>query len=131
MKGIAISDDAGQRLAVQAEALYLANLLLLPGIAFGVLFWIYLRRYSAAPPLARCHLAQTVRGTMWGAILLIWVTTLIIAAGGPESPTAWTVAALHFIVVHTAFVMLGVIGLSYALVGKPFRYPLVGVNCHE
>ncbi len=121
----------GQRLAITAEALYLLNLLLLPAVGFAFLFWIYLRHYSDAPALARNHLAQTVRATMWAALLLIWVPILILAAGNWATPAAWTLALLHFITVHTSLVLLGVIGLAKALAGKAYRFPLVGVPCIE
>jgi hypothetical protein len=125
----AILSRDDRRLAISAEGLYLANLLLLPALGFGVLFWLYLNHYRDAPPLARCHLAQTVRATMWAAIFLIWVPTLILAAGGFDSPVAWTIALLHFITVHTSLVLLGVVGLAKALAGQRFHFPLVGVGC--
>jgi hypothetical protein len=118
-----------RRLAISAEGLYLVNLLLLPAVGFGVLFWLYLKHYRDAAPLARCHLAQTVRATLWAAIRLRWVPTLILAAGGFDSPVAWTIALLHFITVHTSLVLLGVLGLAKALAGQRFHFPLVGVGC--
>ena len=42
----------GQTLAVVAESLYLANLLILPGIGFIALFWLW-RKHREAPMLAR------------------------------------------------------------------------------
>ena len=39
----------GRRLAIAAEGLYLANLLLAPGLAFLVLAWLYGRRRRAPP----------------------------------------------------------------------------------
>ena len=50
----------GQSLAVFAEVLYLANLLLLPGIAFVVLLLLYVRNIGTAAPLPAAHLRQTV-----------------------------------------------------------------------
>ncbi len=55
----------GVGLAVLAEALYLANLLALPGIAFLVLGALYLRRNENRPPLAVAHLAQTFFASLW------------------------------------------------------------------
>lgn len=124
-------DVPGRRLAITAEALYLINLLLLPALGFVLLFWIYLRHYSEAPTLARNHLAQTVRATMWAALLLIWVPLLILAAGNWATPTAWMVTLIHFVTVHTLLVLFGVVGLAKALAGKPFQFPLVGVPCLE
>ena len=39
----------GQTLAILAEALYLANLLVAPGIAFGVLWWLWRKLTRRAP----------------------------------------------------------------------------------
>lgn len=123
--------DTGRRLALQAEGCYLVNLLLLPGVGFAVLLWLYLQHYDHAPPLARCHLAQTVRATLWGATVLISVTALTVAFGGTDSPLTWTVALLNAISIHTVFVLLGVVGLAHALAGNPYRFPLVGADCHD
>ena len=54
-----VSATAGFSLAVAAEALYLINLMIVPGLAFLVLAGLWLRHRRTAPLLARCHLAQT------------------------------------------------------------------------
>ncbi len=125
----ALREDDGQRLAIAAEAWYLTNLLLLPGIGFGMLWWLYLQHYRSAPPLARCHLAQTVRASFWGAALIVVAAALILGIGGLESLAAWTLALLYLVSIHSAFVLLGVFGLARAMAGKTCRYPLVGVDC--
>ena len=45
----------GQGLAVTAEALYIVNLLLLPGLAFIGLLFVYIKNIHTAPALAACH----------------------------------------------------------------------------
>ena len=45
-------DDAGRRFAVIAESLYLANLLIAPGLAFLGLPWLWRRADVRALPLA-------------------------------------------------------------------------------
>ena len=75
-----LSDDSfgddestpGLGLAVLSEALYLANLLLAPGIAFGVLVWLWHKYKYSAPPLARQHLRQTTFVSLYGGILIVW-----------------------------------------------------------
>ena len=42
----------GQSLALAAESLYLINLLVLPGLGFLALLWLYFRRRANAAPLA-------------------------------------------------------------------------------
>ncbi len=118
----------GQSLAVTAEVLYLLNMLPLPGIAFVALLWLYWRHYENASALARGHLSQTVIATFWAAGLLLGLNLLILGLGGYRSPSVWVVVFLYFVTCHSAFILLGVIGLVKALAGQPYRYPLVGRN---
>ncbi|MCK7496675.1 MAG: hypothetical protein MZW92_41520 [Comamonadaceae bacterium] len=123
------SDEApspGQGLAVAAESLYLINLLLLPGLAFLALLWLYFRRRDAAPPLARGHLRQTLSASLWAGALLVIANLLIVALGGYDSGWTWVVVILYFTTAHTTLVVFGILGLARALAGQPFRYPLVG-----
>ena len=52
------ADVAGRELAVAAEALYLANLMLIPGLGFIVLAVLWSLRHRDAPPLARMQPRQ-------------------------------------------------------------------------
>lgn len=120
----------GQGLAVASEALYLANLLLVPGIAFIVLVVIYVKRIRHSPPLARCHMEQTLIASLWAGILLIVANGVILLLGGYQAAYTWVVLVLYFTVVHTTLVVLGTIGLARAMAGKPFEFPLLGNKCH-
>ena len=120
----------GQSLGVVAESLYLINLLLLPGIAFIVLLVIYLKRVKHSPPLARCHLEQTLLASLWAGILLIAANGAILMLGGYDAAYTWVVLVLYFTIVHTTLVILGTIGLARAMAGKGFEYPLVGKKCY-
>jgi uncharacterized Tic20 family protein len=119
----------GTSLAVTAETLYLVNLLLVPGVAFAVLAVLYLRRKDAAPPLARCHLRQTLSASLWAGVLLVAVNGLILALGGYDAPYTWVILVLYFTTCHTTLVLLGVLGLAKAMAGQPYRYPLIGRPC--
>ncbi len=121
----------GEGLAVAAESLYLANLLIAPGLAFIILIWIYYRHARRASPLARCHLRQTLGASLWAAVLLIATNAAIIALGGYSAPSTWVVVVLYFVCCHAALVMFGALGLAKAMAGKPYRYPLVGRPCPE
>ena len=46
----------GREIAVAAEALYLANLMLIPGLGFIALLVLWWREKDRAPELARIHL---------------------------------------------------------------------------
>lgn len=55
-----------RRLAIIAESLYLANLLIAPGFAFLGLLWLWRRADVQSLPLARQHLRQTLAASLWG-----------------------------------------------------------------
>lgn len=119
----------GTSLAVMAEVLYLTNLLLLPGVAFVVLLVLYRRHGKTAPPLARCHLRQTLAGSLWAGVLLIVANGLIVLFGGYHAPGTWVILVLYFTTCHASLVLLGVLGLSKAMAGQRYRYPLLGRAC--
>jgi uncharacterized Tic20 family protein len=115
----------GQNLAILAESLYLANLLLVPGLAFVFLLYLYRKHAGSAPPLARCHLRQTLSASLWAGALLLLVNLLILLLGGYRAAYTWLVVILYFVVCHTTLVMLGMFGLAKALAGQCYRYPLL------
>jgi hypothetical protein len=121
----------GQSLAVIAESLYLINLLLAPGLAFIALVIVYLRQMREAPPLARCHLRQTMAASIWAGIFLIVINLLIVAFGGYDASYTWMFVVLYFTACHSTLIFLGMVGLAKAMAGKPWRYPLVGRACPE
>ncbi len=125
------AESAGQNVAVIAEALYLINLMLLPGVAFLVLMGYWWVKRGHAPPLGRCHLAQTVSASLWGGMALVVINALVVLFGGYDSPNVWLFVILYFTLVHSTFILLGTLGLARAMAGKPYRYPLVGRPCPE
>lgn len=120
------AEPEGQGLAVLSESLYLANLLLLPGLAFLVLAVLFLRRRRTLPPLAAAHLAQAFFASLWAGMLLLVVNLSIVVLGGCQGPWVWTVVLVYFTVCHSFLVLLGMFGLAKAMSGQCFRFPLVG-----
>lgn len=116
----------GRATAVAAEALYLANLMLIPGLGFVVLLVLWWRERERAPELARGHLRQTVAASLWAGVLLVAANIAIILLGGYDSAYTWIVVVLYFTTCHSTLIFCGAIGLSRALAGKPFRFPLIG-----
>jgi uncharacterized Tic20 family protein len=123
------SEVPGQALATLAEALYLVNLLLVPGVAFALLLWLYWRHAGSAPPLARCHLRNTISASLWAGVLLIVANGVIIVLGGYDAPYTWMVVVLYFTTAHSTLVMFGILGVAKAAAGQMYRYPLVGRPC--
>jgi hypothetical protein len=120
------AESQGWGRAAAAEALYLANLLLAPGLAFGLLLWLWWRSRDNAPPLVRAHLAQTLSASLWGGVLLVLVNVLILALGGYRGPHVWVVVITYFTLIHSMLVMFGAYGLAKAMAGQCWRFPLVG-----
>lgn len=117
---------AGGALAVTAEGLYLANLLLLPAVSFVVLAVLFLRRNEETPPLATAHIEQTFAASLWAGVLLVAVNLLILALGGYRGVHTWVLVILYFTVCHSTLVLFGIAGLSKALAGQCWRFPVVG-----
>ena len=119
-------EKAGQNLAVLAEALFLINLLLLPGLAFAGLFALWLKNRDSAPPLARQHLRQTTFVSLIGGFLIVTLSGLIIALGGLDWAWTWVVLVLYFTCIHSTLVLFGMYGLIKAMSGQIWRFPLIG-----
>jgi uncharacterized Tic20 family protein len=119
-------EKAGQNLAVLAEALYLINLLLLPGLAFIGLVGLWLKYKDSAPPLARQHLKQTTWVSVIGGFLIIVLSSLIVALGGLNWEWTWVILVLYFTCVHSTLVLLGMYALIKAMNGQTWRFPLIG-----
>ena len=126
-----LTQPPGQSLAVMAEVLYLTNLLLLPGLAFLALLFVYRRQIKQAPPLAVCHLRQTLSASIWAGIILVIANLVILVLGGYTSSWTWVIVIIYFTVCHAAFVLVGTVGLARAMAGKNYRFPLVGRPCGE
>ena len=81
----------GPRLAVVAEALFLINLMLLPGLAFLALMVLWYLHRGHPDPLVRNHLRQTGWTCIWGGLLLVVISVAIFLLGGFDNP--WNDAA--------------------------------------
>ncbi len=119
-------DKQGQSLAVTAAALFLLNLLALPGLAFLILAGLWLKVGPDAPPLARQHLKQATYVSFWGGLLSVGLSAAILLAGGLLSAWTWVVLILYFTCIHSTLILLGMIALIKAMNGQIWRYPLIG-----
>ncbi len=116
----------GKPLAIRAEALYLANLMIAPGLAFLLLLALYWKHRHDADPLALNHLSQTVGVSVAGGTLIVAVLAAFLLAGGMESGYTLMVVVLYFTLVHSSLIFMGVFGLIRAMAGEHYVYPLIG-----
>jgi len=119
----------GCELAIAAEAFYVTNMVLAPGLGFLMLAVLYLHcSRQKAPAMALNHLRQTLAATFWtGAIAAVFLG-LIFATGGYPSDWFWTLLTTYFLVFHLPLTWFGVIGLGRALGGRSYHYPLFGMR---
>ncbi|WP_174874571.1 hypothetical protein [Vogesella oryzae] len=120
-------DDADRQRAICAHALYLANLLLAPGIGFVALWWCRRRWLPQAGAALRAHLQQAFAAALWSGALLLLVGGAVPLLGGLGNSTTWIVLILYFTLIHAALVLSGAYALSRAMAGLPCRYPLPGL----
>jgi hypothetical protein len=116
------------QLAIRAQALYLINLLIAPGLAFVVLAVLWLRQRRNADAVTRSHLDSALRGSVLAGVMLIAVTLGILGLGGFSRPGTWVFLIIYFVTIHAALVLAGVIGLVRAMGGQPFYFPGAGVR---
>lgn len=121
----------GPRLAILAEALFLANLLIAPGLAFLALLVLWRRHRDSAPLVVRNHLRQTVVASIYGGAMLVGVSIGIFLLGGLDDPWSWVLGILYFVSFHATLVIFGVVGLNHAILGRSWQYPFIGPDLYE
>ena len=121
----------GPRLAILAEALFLANLLVAPGLAFLALLVLWRRHRDSAPLVVRNHLQQTVVASIYGGAMLVGVSVAIFLLGGFDDPWSWVLGILYFVSFHATLVIFGVVGLNHAILGRSWQYPFIGPDLYE
>lgn len=121
----------GPGLAILAESLFLANLLVAPGLAFIVLVILWRKHRESAPLVVRNHLQQTVVASLYGGAMLLGVSIAIFLLGGFGDPWSWVLGILYFVSFHATLVIFGVIGLNHAMLGQSWQYPFIGPDLYE
>jgi len=112
-----------QSLANQAEAWYLCNLLVLPGISFAFLARLFIKHGGGdRSSLATNHIRQTFfMSLLGGGLVFSGCIGLYLWLG--DTPNGWMWIIMYFTLVHTSFVMWGILGLAWSLAKKPILFP--------
>jgi hypothetical protein len=113
-------------MAAVAQMSYLLSLTFLP--VLGLLPLLHLSSRQALPPLARCHLRQTLRAGLLVLVLQIAATLAFLLLFNVSALYGWIIVEFYFLLAGP-FAVLGMIGLGKALAGKDFIYPLIGRSC--
>ncbi|WP_417567592.1 hypothetical protein [Marinobacter sp.] len=100
---------------------YLLNLLALPVFGFAVLVWLFTGS-DQAPALRRAHTRAAVFMSMIGAVAIFSGVAVFWLLFG-NTGNFWTGAIVWAIVLHTSFVLWGIISLAQAVSDKPPYFP--------
>lgn len=116
--GSQTKDSSG---AVVPVVWYLLNLLALPVIGFAVLLWLFMNS-DQAPTIRRAHVRATFYMSIIGAVLIFSGVGMFWLLFG-NTGNFWSGAIVWAIVLHTSFVLWGMIALAQAIGGKPPYFP--------
>jgi hypothetical protein len=107
--------------AVVPAIWYLLNLLALPVLGFMVVLWLFLTGKDASE-LRRAHTRACLVMSVIGAVLIGSGVGLAWLALG-NTGHFWTFALVWAIVLHTGFVLWGMIALAQAMSGRKPYFP--------
>lgn len=110
-------------LAVIAPVLYLLNLLLLPGLAFLILAFLFIKYKNIPDSVARVQVRQNFYASIASGIAIVGISIVIIAIGGFSSMYSWMIMLLYALSIHATLVLLGALALAKGINRKPYVYP--------
>ncbi|HID83454.1 MAG TPA: hypothetical protein EYH06_12885 [Chromatiales bacterium] len=118
----------GCDLAIAAEAFYIVNMVLAPGLGFMMLAALYPYCKRKRPPaIAMNHLRQAISATVWAIVIVSIFAVLLWVTGGYPSAYFWPLVTIYFVFFHIPMSVIGVIGFGKALAGENYRYPVIGL----
>lgn len=124
------------KFSVICQSLYLANLLLLPGIFFLILVYFY-RQYrqqnlsgdvtaqqganhkirSRNLGIGKIHLIRSIQLSVLAGILLVIIPGMVIYLSS-QLQASIMVGLVYFVTLHAGFVLIGMFNLSRAMANK-------------
>ncbi|MEW6990032.1 hypothetical protein AADZ91_05015 [Colwelliaceae bacterium 6441] len=98
------------------QSLYLMNLLLLPGLSFLALLWLFYKT-KQDKGWQRIHLYRAIQLSFIAGVLLVLVP-FIVVYGGSEFEASVMVMLVYFVTIHALLVLLGMLNISRAMAKK-------------
>ena len=119
------SEPSGKSIAILSEGLYLLNLLfpLLPLLGLGWLYSLY-RHHETR--MVRIHVRQTFYSAIISTGMFLAANLLILTLGGYFSLHALIIFEVYYIFIVPLFLLPGLVGLTKALSGQVYKFPLIG-----
>lgn len=127
------SSTASSNFAIICQSLYLANLLLLPGVFFLILVYYYLsyRSHNAkknddlsdksimskVKGIGRIHLIRSIQLSLLAGFILVIIPLFVVLLSSQQEASIM-VAIFYFVTLHASFVLIGMFNLSRAMATK-------------
>jgi hypothetical protein len=123
MNSIDENNKLADKLAILAPTLYLLNLLLLPGLAFLILIFIFIKCRHIQQPYARIQIQQNFYASIASGLAIVGISIVIILIGGFSSVYSWMVMLIYALSIHATLVLLGAFSLARAINQQAYLYP--------
>lgn len=81
------------------------------------------------PWMASSRLQVVITEKLFLLNLLVRLPSVVLFSFNYKNPATMIFIMLYFVIAHLSLVFCEAMELAYAIVGKPFRYPIVGVDC--
>lgn len=104
------------RAAIIYQSLYLMNLLIIPGLSFLALLWLFYKRKEKLG-WQRIHLYRSVQLSLLAGFFIIIIPVIVLVTTNAFEASLM-VMIIYFVTMHTAFVLLGMLNLSRAMANK-------------
>ncbi len=105
------------RSATIYQSLYLANLLLLPGVSFLALLWCFFTKKTNTIS-QKAHLYRAIQLPVLAGIILAIVPTAVLLLA-QDFNAMLMIVIIYFVTFHAGFVLIGMLNLSRAMSEKP------------
>ncbi len=105
-------------LGVKTQVWYLVNLLVLPGIGFLMVVWYYFSyRSGGVSKFALSHARGALMASLiGGASIVMGCLGLFFLVSDPQN--AWPLIILYFTIMHSTFILWGILNVARAMAGK-------------
>jgi len=117
------NNTLANRLAILAPALYLLNLLLLPGLAFLILIFLYIKYRHIEQSYARIQIQQNFYASIASGLAIVGISIVIVLIGGFSSMYSWMVMLIYALSIHATLVLLGAFSLARGINQQAYFYP--------
>jgi len=102
--------------AIIYQSLFLMNLLLIPGLSFLLLIWLFLKNKDQRG-WQRIHLYRSVQLSVLAGFFIIIIPLIVLFATNAFEASLM-VMIVYFVTMHAAFVLLGMLNISRAMAKK-------------